>query len=47
MEELTQAATWHALHARVQRIELALIRVRLDSAPSAPRIAPTQFRLVE
>ena len=26
MEELTQAATWHALHARVQRMEAALIR---------------------
>ena len=25
MEDLTQAATWHALHARVQRIESALI----------------------
>ena len=25
MEELSQAATWHALHARVQRIEAALI----------------------
>ena len=26
MEELTQAATWHALHARVQRMDAALIR---------------------
>ena len=26
MEELTQAATWHALYARVQRMEAALIR---------------------
>ena len=26
MEELRQAATWHALQARVQRIEEALIR---------------------
>ena len=26
MEDLRQAATWHALHARVQRIEEALIR---------------------
>ena len=25
MEDLRQAATWHALHARVQRIEEALI----------------------
>ena len=25
MEELRQAATWHALQARVQRIEAALI----------------------
>ena len=27
MEELRQAATWHALQARVQRIEEALHRV--------------------
>ena len=26
MEELRQVATWHALHARVQRMEAALIR---------------------
>ena len=28
MEELRQAATWHALQARVQRIEEAVIRGR-------------------
>ena len=28
MEELRQEATWNALHARVQRIEEALIRGR-------------------
>ena len=31
MEELTQAATWHALHARVQRMEAALIRRDISS----------------
>ena len=36
MEELRQAATWHALQARVQRIEEALIR-RTDLFPGVPR----------
>ena len=31
MEELRQAATWHALQARVQRIEEALLRRNTSS----------------